>query len=96
MNTAFIREIRAGLLALAIAACVLCLSPAHAGDDVKMENLPPAIPLAILDRFPDALFVKAEAETDDGKVKYEVEIKTQGKTLEVEILADGRILKVDD
>lgn len=96
MKTPFFHSLKAGLLALSLSAFALALPVAHAGEDVAIANLPPPVTLAILDRYPDARFVKAEAETENGVVKYEVEIKVAGKDLDIDVAADGRILKIDD
>ncbi|MBA2431165.1 MAG: hypothetical protein H0V56_03515 [Chthoniobacterales bacterium] len=61
-----------------------------------MAKLPEPVTKAIMERFPKAELIKAEKETDDGKVKYEVKIRTEGKEKEVDVSAEGVILKVDD
>jgi hypothetical protein len=96
MKTFPCSNVKVGILALAIAAIALCLPDARGGENVAIANLPPPVTLAILDRFPDARFIEAEAETEKGVVKYEVEIKTGGKELKIDVAADGRILKIDD
>ena len=96
MKTPSFPNLKSGLVALTITAAAFCLPSANAGEDVAIANLPPPVTLSILDRFPDARFTEAEAETENGVVKYEVEIKSGGKELQIDITADGRILKVEE
>ncbi|MEN3944149.1 hypothetical protein WJU23_22800 [Prosthecobacter sp. SYSU 5D2] len=96
MKTFPCSNVKVGILAIVLAAVAASLPDANAGEKVAIVNLPPPVTLAILDRFPDARFTEAEAETENGVVKYEVEIKSGGKDIDIEVAADGRILKIDD
>lgn len=82
-------------LALAVAAFAVS-APSALADDIPLSHLPPQVTQAILDRYPSATFVKAERETEDGQVKYEVEIKVNGEERDVEVSATGRILEIND
>lgn len=61
---------------------------------VSVADLPATITNAIKSKYPSALLNKAEKlEKPGGKVLYEVFIKLNGKTKEVELNADGSFVK---
>ena len=88
----------------AVAAAVLTAGLAGAAavraeeteEAVAIADLPQAVTDAIKKDYPDAEFLAAEKETEDGTTTYEVEIKDGGKTLEVEVTPDGKIVEVEE
>jgi len=91
-----IRNRGAALLAIAASLVLCCSSAVFAGEDVPAAKLPEPVTKAIMERFPKAELIKAEKETEKGKVKYEVKIRTEGKEKEVDVSPEGKILEVDD
>jgi uncharacterized membrane protein YkoI len=84
----------AALVALTVAA------RGGAADDDKEEKIPlEKVPKAVLDavkaKFPKAKLVSAEKEKEDGKVVYEINIKDGGKTVEVTVTPEGKIVSVE-
>ncbi|HEY1082182.1 MAG TPA: hypothetical protein VGE29_07970, partial [Prosthecobacter sp.] len=65
-------------------------------DDSPLSHVPPQVAQAILDRYPTARFVKAEREEENGRIRYEIEISVNGKEVDVEVSAAGRILEISD
>ena len=68
------------------------------GDDeeeVKVDpaDLPQAVKDAVSAEYPGVKITEAEKEIEDGKTVYEVEIKKDGREIDIELSADGTILK---
>ena len=68
---------------------------ALAGEVVPVEQLPEPVVRAIMDRFPQGELVSAERDDDDGRVYYEVDVRSEGALYEVEVTEDGVIRDVD-
>lgn len=77
-------------------AAIGSMSTALAGDDIAVSDLPSDVSKAVKERFPTAELIKAEKETDEGQLKYEVKIRTEGKLKEAHVSPEGKILKVED
>lgn len=67
-----------------------------AGKKIPIDALPPAVFFAVADRFPDAQFLSAERDKDDGRIMFEVKIRTGGKKIELDVTPFGQIVKIDD
>ncbi len=50
---------------------------------------------ALRKAVPDGTIVEAEKEVEDGEVVYEIELKSDGKEVEVEIAPDGTVLRFE-
>ncbi|MCO5165074.1 MAG: PepSY domain-containing protein [Planctomycetes bacterium] len=66
-----------------------------AGEPIPLEELPVAVVEAIEQRFPGAQLLAAEREHDDGRLLYEVKVKSEGALYEVEVTEDGVVVDVD-
>jgi hypothetical protein len=64
-------------------------------DDVPVKQLPSAVTAAIKNRFPKAELLMAERDVDDGRVVYEVIVRSNGQIFDVDVTPNGRILKID-
>lgn len=64
-------------------------------DDIAIGDLPKAVVESIQKRFPSAKMISAEKEEDDGKLHYEVKIQDGTVRREVDVRADGTIIKVE-
>lgn len=84
---------RAVLLAAAVLGAVaLAVTSGRAEDEkVSLDKLPKAVVDAVKAKFPKAELKQAEKETEDGKTKYEVTVKTADGTIDVDVTADGTI-----
>lgn len=61
---------------------------------LSVTDIPPAISSAVKSKYPGASITKGEKlEKPGGKILYEVFIKINGKTKEVELNADGSFVK---
>jgi uncharacterized membrane protein YkoI len=69
--------------------------PAPATEKVAPDKLPKAVKDAIKDRFPDADITAAEKEIENGKVVYDIELKSKGKKYEMDIEENGTILQIE-
>src|SRR5262249_6625270 len=58
-------------------------------------KLPAKIADAIKGRFPKAEITSAEKEKEDGKVVYDIELTSEGKKYEMDILEDGTIIEIE-
>lgn len=81
----------------ATAALVLSLTAStFAGDKIPLEQVPPPVFDSVVARFPDVQFLSAEREKDDGRLVFELKIRSSGKKLEVKVTPFGQIVDIDD
>jgi Putative beta-lactamase-inhibitor-like, PepSY-like len=77
-----------GLSMLAVAA--------HADDEeISVEKLPAAVKKAVKKTFPEAKIRGASREVEGGKETYEVELKVDGRSVDVALNAEGKILEIE-
>jgi uncharacterized membrane protein YkoI len=62
---------------------------------VALSKLPPKVLAAAKARFPGAKLIKAEKETEDGKLEYEIVLEHQGQRLEAEFTPEGEYLETE-
>jgi hypothetical protein len=92
-------QIGVGLLA---AVVMLALgSPASAADKeekIKLADCPAAVQKTIKDNANGGTIVEVEKETKkNGTVVYAAEVKkSNGKVVEIEVAADGKLIKIED
>jgi uncharacterized membrane protein YkoI len=92
------RELATMVLAMTIAGGLYAPVSQAADDDESEEQLtlaqvPPAVRATIENEAKGGNIAEIERETKGGKVTYEVEIIKDGKELEIEIAADGSVLR---
>jgi uncharacterized membrane protein YkoI len=63
---------------------------------VAMKDLPPAVQKAIQDQTRGAEIKGISKETEDGKLRYEVEIIVNGKHRDIAIDPKGVVIEVED
>jgi uncharacterized membrane protein YkoI len=83
-----------------VAGLVVLAAVARADDKAKPEKVPlDKVPKAVMDaikgRFPKAEISSVEKETEDGKVVYDVELKSEGRKYEMDIQEDGTIIEIE-
>jgi uncharacterized membrane protein YkoI len=83
------------LLMTAVAAFVLVSSVRADEEKVPLDKVPKAVLDAAKKRFPKAEVVGASKETEDGKTVYEIELKADGKAIDVTLTADGDITTIE-
>jgi hypothetical protein len=86
-----------GLVAL---AALIVLSAGAPADDKKPEKItldkaPKAVQAAIKGRFPKGEVTGIEKEVEDGKVVFDVELKSEGLKYEMDIQEDGTIVEIE-
>jgi len=69
--------------------------PAGGAEKIAPDKLPKAVLDAIKGRFPDAEITSAEKEIEDGKVVYDIELKSKGKKYEMDIEEKGTVLQIE-
>lgn len=75
---------------------LVAVTSARADEEkVPLDKLPKPILEAVKKRFPKAEIVGAEKETDKGKTEYEVEIKENGKKVDVMLTPEGTITLIE-
>lgn len=87
------RNLVAPMVAIAVIAST---SAALAGEDIAISSLPEPVSKAVKERFPKAEVIKAEKESEAGQVKFEVEVRDEGKLKEAHVSPEGKILKIED
>lgn len=82
-----------------ISAAVVCMSLAvlarAADEEVDIANLPKPVADAISARFPGAKVISATKETTDDQVVYDIELNQDGRKYEMDIKADGTTIEVE-
>jgi uncharacterized membrane protein YkoI len=63
-------------------------------DEIKPDDLPPAVQAAAVKTFPNGKIKEAESKTESGRVVYEVEVKDNGIEQIVSVSAEGTVLGV--
>src|SRR5262245_48570124 len=66
-----------------------------AGEKVPLDKVPKAVQDAVQARFPKAEITSIEKETNEGKVVYDIELKSEGRKYEMDIQEDGTVLEVE-
>jgi hypothetical protein len=64
-------------------------------ENVPISRLPSPVTAAIKNRFPKSELLSAEIDREDGKVKYEVKVRSEGQKYDVDVTPDGKIIKID-
>ncbi len=80
---------------ISAAILAICSSGAMAGERVQVEQLPPAVSDAVKKHFPQARIDSAEREKEDGKMKYELKITSEGAKYEFDVAEDGTVLEFE-
>jgi hypothetical protein len=63
------------------------------GNEIKASDLPEAERATLEKEAPGAEIEEIEKEEENGQVIYEIEVKIDGKEMELEIAADGTLLE---
>jgi hypothetical protein len=85
-----------GVCALAALALVATVALADdKAEKIAPDKLPAKIADAIKGRFPKAEITSAEKEKEDGKIVYDIELTSEGKKYEMDILEDGTIIEIE-
>jgi hypothetical protein len=64
-------------------------------ENVPINRLPSPVTAAIKNRFPKSELLSAEIDRENGRVKYEVKVKSDGQYYDVDVSPSGKILKID-
>jgi hypothetical protein len=84
-------------VALPLLVVLAGLQVALTGEDAPEESLefaqlPPAVQEAVKQAYPEATIRECEKETEDGQTIYEVELQVEGREVDLELDASGKIL----
>ena len=79
----------------AVAGLVMLAATALAGEKVPLDKVPKAVQDAVKARFPKAEITSIEKETNEGKVVYDIELKSEGRKYEMDIQEDGTVLEIE-
>ena len=83
------------LVAAALAALALAAAAAADEEKVPLDKAPKAVLDAAKKRFPKAEVVGVSKETEKDKTVYEVELKENGKTIDVTLTPDGAVTAIE-
>jgi uncharacterized membrane protein YkoI len=83
---AFLKTVGALAIAVGVSA------PASAGEDVKLDELPPAVKQTVERETKGAAVKDIERDEEDGKIVYEVEYTKAGSRWELHVGATGKVL----
>ena len=64
-------------------------------ENMPVNRLPNPVTAAIKNRFPKSELLSAEKDLENGRVIYEVKIRSDGQIYDVDVTPSGKILKID-
>jgi hypothetical protein len=64
-------------------------------ENVPINRLPGPVTAAIKNRFPKSELLWAEKDLENGRVIYEVKVRSDGQNYDVDVTPSGKILKID-
>jgi uncharacterized membrane protein YkoI len=64
-------------------------------EHISLNQLPNPVTAAIKNRFPKSELLSAEKDLENGKVIYDVKVRSEGQVYELDVTPDGRIIKID-
>jgi hypothetical protein len=74
-------------------AALLFPALSYAGQDVPLDQLPPAVRATVDRETSGGQITDIERDNEQGKVIYEVEFTSGGKEYELDIAEDGKLLE---
>jgi hypothetical protein len=64
-------------------------------ENVPINRLPSPVTAAIKSRFPKGELLMAERDLENGRVKYELKVRSNGQNYDVDVTPSGKILKIE-
>jgi hypothetical protein len=64
-------------------------------ENVPINRLPSPVTAAIKNRFPKSELLLAEKDLENGKVIYEVKVRSDGQIFDLDVTPSGKIIKID-
>jgi hypothetical protein len=64
-------------------------------ENVPINRLPGPVTAAVKNKLPGGEILRAEMDSENGKVKYELKVKSKGQIYEVYVAPDGKVLKIE-
>ena len=64
-------------------------------ENVPINRLPSPVTAAIKNRLPKSELISAEKDLENGRVKYEVKVRSDGQNYDIDVTPSGKILKVE-
>ena len=64
-------------------------------ENVPINRLPGPVTAAIKNRFPKGELLSAEIDRENGRVKYELKVRSEGQIYDVDVTPGGKIIKID-
>jgi hypothetical protein len=64
-------------------------------EEVPINRLPGPVTAAVKNKLPGSEILRAEVDSDQGRVKYELKVKSKGQIYEVYVAPDGKVLKIE-
>ncbi len=82
---------------LLLTVALLYVTSAARADDEKLplDKVPSAVKESVKKRFPNAEIVGAAKETENGKVTFELNLKDNGKNIDVILTSEGTIETIE-
>jgi hypothetical protein len=64
-------------------------------ENMPINRLPGPVTAAIKNRFPKSELLSAEKDLENGRVIYEVKVRSEGQIYDLDVTPSGKILKID-
>ena len=75
---------------------ILAAGGAMAAEKLKLEDLPGPVQQTVKEQTKNATLAGLAKEKEDGKTVYEVETKVNGKSRDLMVATDGKIISVEE
>jgi uncharacterized membrane protein YkoI len=88
-----LRKIALALGATGLLGTTFLASTAGAGSDMKLEELPASVQATVKREVKSGTITDVEKDTEHGAVIYEIEFDLNGKSWEIDVAPDGKLLQ---
>ena len=85
---------RVAIVLLALIAAVTSGGAIAREQEIPLSEVPPAVAKAAMKAVPNIHLTEAEVSKKKGRIRYELEGRAQGKTYEIHISEDGKVLDI--
>ena len=65
-------------------------------EKIALDKVPQAVTDAVKTAMPDGKITEAEKENKDGKTVYSLDVEAKGKTFDVAVSEDGKVLSTEE
>jgi hypothetical protein len=64
-------------------------------ENAPINRLPGPVTAAVKNKLPGSEILRAEMDSENGKVNYELKVKSKGQIYDVDVTPNGKVLKIE-